>query len=298
MNRLPWFTHDHNAHLDPEIRELIRKEGHAAHTIYWTLIECLHMHGKGDRLKMSVSDFAHASMSTTIKVRVVLTILGSIGKVQGTWSGDHLEIEIKKFRERQSNLKIKTISRPFQDHSKTTIEREGEGDRENNLPQAVQKPGHSSPKKLTPVQMVIRGFKEAKGVDCEDAEWDVKFFSRNLRAAHEVLTAFDGDAKRAIDYILIKSVEWSHLSDWGLEAIIKSAGREYNKINGGMNGHEHKQVGADSLDGRKRDRGTSSSREIAGDALKAIEKAGICRKESPDVASDLQHRSDDDADFS
>lgn len=299
-NKLPWFTHDHDAHKDPEIRALIKAEGHAAHTIYWTLLECLHWHGKGDKLVMSLNDFAHDSLTTTIKVRVVLTLLERMGKVVGRWSGDTLEIEIKKFRERQSNLKIKTISKPLQDHFKTTIEREGERERENNLARkaAPRKKDVvlSKPKNPTPEQIIIRYFKEAKGVNADDKEWDRRHIDgRLIKEARALLRAFDGDVKNAGEYMLIKAAEWEHLPDWKMPGITSAAAADPRLNREKNNEPKSGAVDAARVDGQGRGGVTSPARDIVGDALRGLEPKGLRTEGVPILDGPRADQIDDDA---
>lgn len=132
------------------------------------------------------------------------------------------------------------------------------------------------PKKLTPQQTVIRYFKEAKGVNANDADWDRKHWNGRLgKDANAILKAFDGDAIKAGRYILIKSEEWADLPDWGLNGVAAAAGRD-PRVNGGEeNGREDKPLEPVMLDGRGRNRGTTSSGEIAGDALRYIEHSAV-----------------------
>jgi len=90
-------------------------------------------------------------------------------------------------------------------------------------------------KPLTPIQKVIRAYKQAIGVDAEDKDWDRKFFSRHTRPATDLLKAFDGDADKAMIYLIAKGMEWneSGLAGWGLEGIIKSAARDFARISTG-----------------------------------------------------------------
>lgn len=144
----------------------------------------------------------------------------------------------------------------------------GEGNGVAVVPTATEK-------KLTPIQMVIRGFKEAKGVDSDDKEWDRRFYKRHIRAAQEVLTACGDNPMEAIAFILKKGEEWKHLSDWGLEAIVKARGREHIKIQEAKNGREYQPVGADRVLGPRRLGGVTSSGEIAGDALRSLAGPGF-----------------------
>lgn len=133
MNRLPWFTHDHDAHQDQAIRAAIRKHGHIAGWVYWVTLELLHKHGVGDTLKMPLIDMAASMMVDKRTCKGVYETLCEVRLIDGA-SYEHgayttCTVIIKKFRERQANLKSKIISRQSQDHSKTTIEREEERER-------------------------------------------------------------------------------------------------------------------------------------------------------------------------
>ena len=303
-NKLPWFTHDHNAHQDIWIRHLVRKQGHVAGWLWWVLLELHHDHGVGDVLKIDISDVARAGLTSNSVVTRVLTEMQTEfqgqSKLRFNLVGTELELEIKKFRERQAKLKVKTPSRLPQDSFKTPIEREGEGERERDKEEhiAVSPPPKklstklSTSKELTAIQKVIRGFKEAKGVDAENKDWDKKFFARQTRPAKELLVAFNEDPMAAISYILTKSVEWEHLSDWGLEAVVKAAGREYNRI-GGENGLRDKPVVADSISGPRSTGRYSQSRDMAFDALRGIESTAIQPKESGNMGSSDEDFSDD-----
>jgi hypothetical protein len=123
---LPWFTHDHDAHQDIWLRHVVRKQGHVAGWLWWVLLELLHNHGTGDTLKMDISDISKAALTSNSVVTRVLTELATEfqGQLKLRWKsvGTEIELEIKKFRERQSNFKSKLISNSFQDHSKTTIQ--------------------------------------------------------------------------------------------------------------------------------------------------------------------------------
>lgn len=138
---------------------------------------------------------------------------------------------------------------------------------------------HKKVKELTPIQMVIRGFKEAKGIDADDKDWDRKFFARNAKVAKEVLNAFDGNALNAVFYILKKGSEWSHLDDWGLEAIHRACGREYNKIRGLSDGSENGTVGADGVVFDGGYRLDSPQGETASDEVKRLIENALVHKE-------------------
>lgn len=152
-------------------------------------------------------------------------------------------------------------------------------------------------RKLTPQQKIVRAFKEAKGIDANDAGWDRKFFARFIRPANEVLTAFDDDVDRAMAFILVKGAEWSNLTDWGLEAVIRAAAREYKRI-GGNDGSEDGKVDAVDMVGPGRRRRLTSSREVVGDTLGSIERAHISGQGTGDVAGPKPDYGHDPEDFS
>ncbi len=142
----------------------------------------------------------------------------------------------------------------------------------------------SKPKELTPQQRLVRYFKEAKGVNANDTDWDRKHWNGRLgKEANAVLKAFDGDVKKAGEYILVKGEEWKHLPDWGLNGIVGAAGRD-PRLNGENNESEHLTMDAIGLDGTGRHRNFTSSREIAGDALAGLrQQAALSGPEVGDV---------------
>lgn len=87
-------------------------------------------------------------------------------------------------------------------------------------------------KEFTPIQRLMRAFKEAKGINPDNADWDKKYFSRHIKAGRELLKAFDEDADKAIAYMQLKKKQWGPLVDWGMEGIIRAASRD-PKLNNG-----------------------------------------------------------------
>ena len=139
---------------------------------------------------------------------------------------------------------------------------------------------------LTPQQKLIRYFKEAKGVNADDKDWDRRHFcGRLVKEATEYLKAFDGNVKIAGEYLLVVGEEWKDLPDWSMPGAKAKAGRD-PRLNGteGEHGHEHGALDADRLDGKRRTGGLASARAIAGDTLRAIEATAFRAKESPVVA--------------
>lgn len=127
-------------------------------------------------------------------------------------------------------------------------------------------------RKLLPINQVMRAFKEAKGIDADDANWDKKFYKRFIRPAKEILSIFDDNHMRAIGYILTEGSRLDESGlDWGLDAIIRAAGRDYSKIFGGNNGSLNDgSVVADSLSGPGRNRRITPSGEVVSDVLRSL----------------------------
>lgn len=124
MNRLRWFPHDNDAGQDLLMRELVDRFGHVGHTIFWRLIEQIHLHGLGNTLRIRTSDLAHYCQTRSDKLLKVLDYLGQEvpkdpgndpqkdpgmpAKIVGTWSREHVQIEMPKLRERLKKLKTKS----------------------------------------------------------------------------------------------------------------------------------------------------------------------------------------------
>ena len=98
---------------------------------------------------------------------------------------------------------------------------------------AASQPPDQGPKvlkPLTPIQIIVRCFKVAKNIDPNNTDWDKKWFGRNAKPAQDLLIVFNGDSEKAGKYLLEKAEDWKDLPDWGIEAVIKAAGRDYNKL--------------------------------------------------------------------
>ena len=136
MNRLPWFTHDANAHKDADLRALIRKHGHRADTIYWCLIEELWTHGHGNTARIALSDLANTAITSPGSVLKVLETLGVMAKVSSkiekTKHGVYITYEIPKLKERLKKLKMKGSSKVLEKTPKRSTEEEEE--REEHKP--------------------------------------------------------------------------------------------------------------------------------------------------------------------
>jgi hypothetical protein len=257
---------------------------HFGYAAYFIILELLHKDGVGDALAISPSRLCQKLRSRQTKVRELLDFCRTSGKVESDWKPNEVWIQINKFRERQSNLKSKLISKPSQPNFKTTLEekREEKKRKETDIaPSARQVAPISKPKELTPQQRLIRYFKEAKGVNANDTEWDRKHWNGRLgKEANAVLKAFDGDVKKAGEYILVKGEEWKHLPDWGLNGIVGAAGRD-PRLNGENDESQHSAMDAVGLDGPGRPRNFTSAREIAGNALAGLRQQAALSSREP-----------------
>ena len=149
--------------------------------------------------------------------------------------------------------------------------------------------------KLTSQQRLIRYFKESKGVNADDKDWDRRHFcGRLVKEATEYLKAFDGDVTRAGEYLLIIGEEWKDLPDWSLPGARSKAGRDPRLI-GGEDGLENGKMDADRLAGPGRPYRSASTRAIARDTLRAIETAVVRGEKPSDVASDGVDRDENPA---
>src|SRR5574341_1200088 len=77
LNKLPWFSHDHDAHEDAWLRHAVRQCGHVAGWVWWVLLELLHKHGTGDTLRYPLVDIARAALTSPSVITRVLTQLGT-----------------------------------------------------------------------------------------------------------------------------------------------------------------------------------------------------------------------------
>ena len=178
-----------------------------------------------------------------------------------------------------------TVKQPLKDGG-ITDGKEGKGRERKGKDIAAKPPART----LTGVQKVMRGFKEAKGINSDDAAWDKKHFKRFARAATEVLGAFNGNADAAIIYVLKKGQEFDdkQMIGWGLDAIARSAATDQRvlEFNRGEHGSQDGEVGKDSLSVPGSGGGPTRAGDLARDALRAIEHATLHREGPGDVAGD------------
>lgn len=115
MNKLPWFTHDHDARHDLFLQKAVDKFGHFGYAAYFIILEIFHQHGVGDKLIISRSRLSQELRSRWPQVELYLDFCRTSGKVQSDIRSDEVELQINKFRERQAKMKSKTPSRLLQD---------------------------------------------------------------------------------------------------------------------------------------------------------------------------------------
>ncbi len=303
-NKLPWFTHDHDAHEDGWIRNLVRKEGHVAGWLWWTLIELMHKHGVGDVLRRDIKDIAQAGLTSTSVVIRVLTAMATPfegqTKVCFKVVGTELHLEIKKLRERQSKLKSKIPSTFRQPSVNLPIEREGEGEGEKNIAQASPAPEPKPtikqdlpvqlPRPLTPLQRVVGTYKIAKGIDRDDKDWDKANFAIHARAAKKLLDCFVQDEKAAVIYVIGKGEEFDEKGlEWTLATIARHAWDNRGKFKEESDGRKDSEMGANSVLGPPRRGGITQAGEIVkrlsfGPKIHAGDAGEICA--SPFLAAE------------
>ena len=278
MNRLPWFTHDHAAHEGQFIKAAMDRFGHFGYAAYFIILELLHRHGVGDNLKISAAKLCASLRSRRPQVvsflvfaatygdpnpapksgwsstepRPNLDFSGTSGKVKFTWKSDEVELQINKFRERQSKLKSNLPSTFRQPSVNLPLEREGE--REVRIQAGPKKKGpdlipHGDYKAIRPDQKVILAYKIFRGIKEDDREWDRANYKTWIRAAQKLLGAFGGDHTKAIPWF----------ETWAEEADIK--GFDWNLATAAKHAWDTKGRRGDgehALDGAKVDAGSKT----------------------------------------
>lgn len=158
-------------------------------------------------------------------------------------------------------------------------------------------------RKLLPINIVMRAFKEAHDIDADDASWDKKFYSRHIRAATDLLNnVFDGDYMKANLYINEFGMKMKCTqigTNWGFEAVSRAASTtDYLRLFGGNNGLAESKVESTSLDGRGRNREIASPREIVSDALRTLKASGVRPEGTRDMGGSREDNSFDHETFS
>lgn len=171
-----------------------------------------------------------------------------------------------------SDRKPRKVPSPL-DKGKGMDNGEGKGMDIAALPPEEKSTAKTEPRKLTPQQILVRYFKEAKGVLADDKDWDRRNWNGRLgKEAAALLKVFDGDPVKAGRYMLVKGDEWKDLPDWTMNAIAAAAGRDtrLNQGRGENDGQQNGTLDADRGNGPRRLGGVTRSGEIAGDALAGL----------------------------
>lgn len=138
-------------------------------------------------------------------------------------------------------------------------------------------------KPKTPIQRIVEAYKHAKGVPMDDKGWDRSNFGRYSKAAKSLLECFKGDVDLTAAYIFTRATELDEKSiSWTLETITRHAW-DGEGIAKEPHGPDDKPVESNRILGQGRNRGTTSSRAIVGDTLRAIEATAVHAKEAADV---------------
>lgn len=133
MNKLPWFTHDHDARNDEFLQRSIDKFGHFGYSAYFMLLEVIHQHGACGQVSMSKGRLALNLRSRWPQVHQYLDFCRTSGKVEFDISGDEVRLQNKKFIERQRKMKSNAPAMLHQSSGKIHLEVEVEKEREKDV---------------------------------------------------------------------------------------------------------------------------------------------------------------------
>lgn len=145
MNKLPWFTHDHSARLDEFIQRAEDGFGHFGYAAYFKILEMIHQHGIGGILTTTRARLVQNLRSRWPQVQQYLEFSRLSGKFQVTFSPDEVQIQNKKFIERQRKMKSKAPSKLLERSLKAPLEGEGEGEGERDNPIVPSRPAGARP---------------------------------------------------------------------------------------------------------------------------------------------------------
>lgn len=236
MNKLPWFTHDHNAHQDLWMREMIRKYGHEVHTLYWTVLELIHLHGKSGVLVISKMDLANALCMHHSRVTNLLTNPALKVKVNAEYADGKFTLRNEKFIERQRDLKSKAVRMQFESSSNAVRDIEGEREvHNNNAKQALRAPElevkNEQRKPRTQriknnnesVMAVITRWLELTGRADSEIAKQPGGWGRWKISSDRLLSALGGRLDLALECLDERAVEWSKLGDWTIDRVASRA---------------------------------------------------------------------------
>jgi hypothetical protein len=233
-NKLKWFTHDNDALEDDFIQASMDRFGHFGYAAYFIILELIHRHGTNNCLTIPLARLCQKLRSRRTQVRLYLDFSRTSAKMEVTWSGDEVQLQIKKFNERQRKLRYNRSSTVPQDSPKVAKEREGEGERHNKqptasaLPNGVDKAVDLGPYKIkTKAQAVICAYKVALGLAFDDRAWDKANYARYAKCAGKLLDAFGGLVAPAQAYIIAERDRLCAKGlSWTLETVERNAWKD------------------------------------------------------------------------
>lgn len=156
-----------------------------------------------------------------------------------------------------------------QKHSEVLKEHEKRQIRQAKITAKRGPQGNFYDRPVPPFQRVIYAYKEMKGIDMKDREWDKYNFKRFCRAAYSILAAFVADLNKSVAYVIYKGQQFdSRDLIWTLDTIAKHAWMDRSKFNAPASD----EVGTDNiLDNRRPVQSSRPGTEIlsAGEILAA-----------------------------
>lgn len=155
-NRLKWFAHDNDAHDDEFIQRSMDEFGQFGYSAYFITLELIHKEGSCGVLKMKAGRYASKLRSRIDLVKKWLSFCGSFRDASRDRSGEHhkieykfiqnrsgedIEIEIKKFKERQYNSKSRLVRDQFEINSRLVLEEKRREEKRIQPPISPKKKG-------------------------------------------------------------------------------------------------------------------------------------------------------------
>lgn len=172
MNKLPWFTHDNNARHDLFITQLEDKFGHFGYASYFKILEMLHQHGIGDKLTIPKAKLCQELRSRWTKVRLLLNFCSTSGKVEFNSSSTQVQLQIKKFIERQRKMRRNSNNIAPSTGPQLPLEGEVEGEREVKAVVKTDEQQKQQPDSSKAFQF-YQAICKSKGKPQERSEFDV-----------------------------------------------------------------------------------------------------------------------------
>ncbi len=140
-NKLPWFTHDHVARNDEFMQSAMDKFGHFGYAAFFMLLEVIHEHGVGGVVTMTKGRLSLNLRSRWPQVHQYLDFCRTAGKLEFKIIGDQVELQNKKFIERQRKMKSNALSKLHErsSNARTEGDVDGEGERKTAAPAAADR---------------------------------------------------------------------------------------------------------------------------------------------------------------